>query len=119
MCPAYRLSPFHRREVASLRALKSTFRGACHPVLIGHRRVSPRSQPASLLDESFDERQRGLGDIAPAAVDRKRVATIGDLADLGEAVVVSLFLVGGFGDRPRDGVVRTAVEDRQWPSLWV
>jgi hypothetical protein len=34
MCPAYRLSPFHGREVASLRALKSTLRGACHPVRI-------------------------------------------------------------------------------------
>src|SRR5437763_15739164 len=111
MCPAYRLSPFHRSEVASLSALKSTFRGACYPVRIAvdNRRVSPRSQPASLLDESFDERQRGVGDLAPAAVDRERVATVGDLGDLGGAVVVSLPLVGGVGDRPRDGVVRNAV----------
>jgi hypothetical protein len=41
MCPAYRLSPFHRRDVASLRALKVTFRGGVTRLSRQHRLAEP------------------------------------------------------------------------------
>src|SRR6266498_4546225 len=57
------------------------------------------------LDETLDERQGGVGDLAPAAVDGEGVPAVLDLDDLGHALVVLLLLVGRVGDRPRDGVV--------------
>ena len=45
------------------------------------------------LDEPLDEGERGVGDLAPAAVDRQRVAAAGDLDDLGHALVALLLLV--------------------------
>src|SRR5207244_10544611 len=44
------------------------------------------------LDEALDEAERGLGDLAPAAVDRERMAAIRDLRDLGDAGVATLQL---------------------------
>ena len=50
----------------------------------------PRTR--ALLDEALDERERGVGDFAPAAVDRQRVAAARDLDDLGDARVALLLL---------------------------
>jgi hypothetical protein len=73
--------------------------------------VSTRFAPGFVLGESFDERERGVGDFTPAAVDCERVAAIRDLDNLGDAVVVSLLLEGGVGYRPRDGVVVAAGDE--------
>src|SRR5258708_29064136 len=51
--------------------------------------------------EALHERQRGAGDLAPAAVDGEGVPVAGDLDDLGHVLVALLALVGGVGDRRR------------------
>ena len=71
------------------------------------------------LNEPFDEPERRVGDLAPAAVDGERVAAALDLDDLGHARVALLVLVGGVGDRPGDGVVLLAGDDQQWATLRV
>src|SRR5436309_15042308 len=50
------------------------------------------------LDEPLDECERQVGDVAPAVVDRQRVAAARDLADLGDAGVPRPLLVRGVGD---------------------
>ena len=65
------------------------------------------------LDESLHEVECRLCHLAPAAVDRERVAAVRDPGDLGDGLVVLLALVGGVGDRPRDGVVLLALDDQQ------
>ena len=42
------------------------------------------------LDKTFDERERGVGALPPAAVDRQRVPAIGHLDDLGNTRIVLL-----------------------------
>src|SRR5258708_20599262 len=59
------------------------------------------------------------GDLAPAVVDDKRVATIGKLDDLGHALVAFLLLVGSIGNRPGNGVVRGAFDDQERPAVGV
>ena len=56
---------------------------------------------------------------APAAVDDQRVATAGDLGDLGRARVLGLLLVRRVGDRPRHGVVLLAGDDQQRTAVGV
>src|SRR4051812_31641033 len=65
------------------------------------------------LDEAPNERERRVGDLAPAAVDRERVPAVLDLDDLGHALVVLLLLVRGVRDRPRDRVVLLAGDDQE------
>src|SRR5437762_2289749 len=62
----------------------------------------------SRLHEAAHEGEGGVGHFAPAAVDRERVAPIGHLGDLREALVALLLLVGRVGDGPRHGVVLLA-----------
>jgi len=62
--------------------------------------------------ETLDEFERLVGDLAPAVVDSERVASAGDLRNLGDALVVLLILVGGFGDRRWNGVVLLAGDDQ-------
>src|SRR5882672_11325098 len=40
----------------------------------------------SLLDEAFDEREPGVGDLTPATVDGQSVSTVGNLDELGHAL---------------------------------
>src|SRR5262245_44105228 len=71
------------------------------------------------LGEALDELERGVGDLAPAAVDRQRVSAVRDLLDLGHALVALLPLERRVGDRPGDGVVLLAVDDQQRPAVGV
>src|ERR671930_2008306 len=77
------------------------------------QRAATTDSPAGESDEALYERERGFGDLAPAAVDRQRVPSPGHLRDLGDARVVALALVGGVGDRPRHGVVAVGRDDEQ------
>ena len=52
---------------------------------VGPGRLPGRHRVGTALDEALDERQRRVGDLAPAAVDRQRVAAARDLDDLGDA----------------------------------
>src|SRR6266576_3371820 len=65
-----------------------------------------------VLDEAFDEGERGVGDRAPAVVDGQGVSAVGDLDELGDTVVALLPLVGGLEDGPRDGVVLLPGDDQ-------
>src|SRR4051794_32279497 len=77
-------------------------------------RVRSRPDYLSLAgDEPLEEVQRRLRDLLPAVIDRQRVTAVGHLLDLGDARVPLLPLVGGLGDRPRDGVVLLALDDQQ------
>jgi hypothetical protein len=73
--------------------------------------TGPGGSGGAPLHEALDERQRCLGDLTPPAVDRQRVAAIGNFGDLGDAVVAVLALEGRVGDGPRDGVVRPAGDE--------
>src|SRR5438034_11468945 len=84
------------------------------PVASGLRTAVTRG-----LDETSDERERRVGDLAPAAVDRERVPAVGNLVNLGHAGIVLLLLERGVRDRPRDGVVLFAGEDQQRAALRV
>ena len=91
--------------------------------------VSPEKQgdtPSFVLrgrslcrDEAVEERERRVGDLPPAAVDRERVAAVRDLDDLGHALVALLLLERRVRDRPRDGVVLLAGDDQERPALGV
>src|SRR3954449_1850164 len=61
------------------------------------------------LHEALHERERLLGDLAPAAVDGEGVPAIRDLLDLRHALVPLLPLEGRVRYRPRDGVVLLSV----------
>src|SRR3954453_20594462 len=69
------------------------------------------SQARPLSGEPLEELQGGVADLAPAAVNRQRVATVRNRFDLGYARVALLLVVGGAGDRPGDRVVLLAVDD--------
>src|SRR5436190_13043736 len=71
------------------------------------------------LDEPLDELERLVADLPPAAVDRERVPTVGDLDDLSDAVISLLELVGGVRDCPGDGVILLAGDDQKWSALWI
>src|SRR4051812_22732870 len=60
------------------------------------------------LGEAFDEVERRLGDLAPAAVDRQGVPAVGHAGDFGHSGIALLLLEGGLDDRPRNGVVSLA-----------
>src|SRR5437868_3865957 len=87
------------------------------------RRVAPgRLAPWArevVSDESLDERHSGVGDLPPAAIDRKRVTTIRDLDDFGDGSIALLLLERRVGDRPRDGVIRAARDQQQRSALGV
>src|SRR3989442_11311436 len=72
-----------------------------------------------LSDESLDERERRVGDLPPAAVDRERVSAVRDLYDLGHALVAPLLLEGSVRDGPWDGVVLLAGDDQQRSTVGV
>src|SRR5206468_6050140 len=80
---------------------------------------SHRSWSASLLRVLLDERERRVGDLAPAAVDRERVTATRDLDELGHARIALLTLVGRLGDRHRDGVILLADDDEQRATIGV
>src|SRR4051812_11909621 len=69
------------------------------------------------LWEALDELERCVRDLAPAAVDRQRVSTAGDLDELSHARVVLLLLVGGVAERMRHRVVLLAADDQQRPTV--
>src|SRR5271165_2796922 len=69
--------------------------------------------------EALHEGEGGVGDLPPAAVDGQRVAAAAHLNDLGHVLVVLLVLVGGIGDRPRDGVVLLAGDEQQRPAAGI
>src|SRR6478735_5391749 len=69
--------------------------------------------------EPLDEGERGVGDLAPAAVDHERVAAAGHLDELGHALVALLALVGRVGDRAGHGVVLLARDDEERTALRV
>jgi len=71
------------------------------------------------LDEALDEGEGSVGDLAPAAVDGEGVAAVGNLSDLGDALVARLLLVRGVRDRPRDGVVLLAGDDQERSAVGV
>src|SRR5215218_4331390 len=108
---------------AGRRNLYLTPEGRCGWHCCSRRRAKGIStsvrDPHQALGEALDERERGVGDFAPAAVDDQRVSMAGDLLDLGHAGVVLLLLVGGVDDRPRDGVVQLAGDEQQWPAVRV
>ena len=60
------------------------------------------------LCESFDEGEGGVGDFAPAAVDREAVSAVLDLDELSHAFVVLLLFVGGLDDGRWHGMVQLA-----------
>ena len=72
-------------------------------------RVSVRQER---LDESPDERQRLVSDLPPAAVDYQSVAPVRHLDDLGDTLVLLLFLVRGVRDREGSRVVLLQLEFR-------
>ena len=72
-------------------------------------RVSVRQER---LDESPDERQRLVSDLPPAAVDDQSVAPVRHLDDLGDTLVLLLFLVRGVRDREGSRVVLLQLEFR-------
>src|SRR3954451_21489276 len=76
------------------------------------------SRPARAR-EAVDERQRGIGDVAPACVDRERVTATLELDDLGNTRVALLALEGGVRNRPRNGVVVVCGDDQQRPALGI
>src|SRR5204863_395153 len=63
-------------------------------------------------DEPPDERERGVGHFAPAAVDDEGVTAVGHLDDPGDGLVALLLLERRVRDRPRDGVVLFAATTR-------
>src|SRR5664279_316986 len=70
-------------------------------------------------DESLDETECGVGDLAPAAVDGQCVSAAGDFLDLGDSLVALLLLERSVGDGPRHRVVVLAGDDQQRPALGV
>src|SRR6187200_3289759 len=71
------------------------------------------------LRKSLDEVERGLGDLAPAVVDRQRVASIRHLHDLRHAGIALLPVVGGFRDRPGHRMVVLALDDQHGTAVGV
>ena len=69
-------------------------------------------QPERLI-EPLDEVECDLGHLAPAMVDRERVASVRDLDDLRDSRIVLLPLVRRVRDRPGHGVVLLAIDDQQ------
>ena len=106
-------------------SVRRTLAGARNAALFGELRSLPsrtrrlaRLGTAS-LDESLDERKRLVGDLAPAAIDRERVAAVRDLDDLSDTRVPPLLLERGVCDRPGHRVVLLAGDDQQRPPLGV
>src|SRR5580704_4882930 len=69
--------------------------------------------------EPPDERERPLGDLSPAGVDRKRVPAARHLDNLGHALVALLLFVGRVRDRPRDRMVRVGRDDQHRTTVRV
>src|SRR5215204_7415351 len=93
-----------------------TQRGRRRPIPASNRtQSSSAAATPSDLDEALHECERRVGDIAPATVDRQRVAAIRDLLDLGDTLVSPLPLEGRIGDRPWDRVVLVASTIRSGP----
>src|SRR5258707_8951286 len=130
------LAPIYPAEEANIRKHQRTDRSdriiriACDETL-KHRKSPARqgfpvrsnglepSRGKLCRDEPLDEVERGLRDLLPAVVDGERVAAIGHLLDLGDALVALLPLVGRVGNRPGNRVVLLPVEDQQRAPIWV
>jgi hypothetical protein len=78
-----------------------------------------RQWPVSLLGEAPDERERGVGDLPPAAVNRQGVSAAWDLHDFSHAIISPLSLERRVRDRPRDRVVLLTGNDQQRAALRV
>ncbi len=70
-----------------------------------------------LVGEALDECEGRVGHVAPAVVDDERVTTIGNLDELGHALVALLLLVGGIGNRRGDGVILGSFDDQERPAV--
>src|SRR5947199_2038095 len=66
-----------------------------------------------------DERERGLGHFTPSVVNGQGMPAAGYFTNLSHAGILLLFLIGGMGDRPWDGVVVLAGDDQQWSTLGI
>src|SRR5712692_2984001 len=83
------------------------------------RLMPARARPVAGSDEALDEGERGVGDLAPAAVDGERVPAAGDRDELRDRLVPLLAVVGGLRDRRRHGVILVPDDDQQRPPLRV
>src|SRR5215204_5202071 len=97
-----------------------TQRGRRRPIPASNRtQSSSAAATPSDLDEALHECERRVGDLAPATVDRQRVAAIRDLLDLGDTRIALLPLVGGVRDRQGDRVVLIAVDDQERAAVGI
>src|SRR5215469_13959926 len=69
--------------------------------------------------ETLDERERRVGDLAPAVVDGERMPAPGHLGHLGYSGIALLVLVGGAGDRRRSGVVLLAGDEQHRAAVGI
>src|SRR6266576_6437111 len=76
-------------------------------------RVRQRASCGTLLGGALDERERLVGDLAPAAVDRERMPAVRDRRDLGDTGVASLLLVRRVDDCPRHRMIALAGYEQQ------
>src|SRR5258705_11399181 len=72
-----------------------------------------RANGRRTLREASNESERCVGNLAPAVVDRKGVASPGNFHDLGDAPVLLLLLERRVGDGPWHGVIHFAGNDEQ------
>jgi hypothetical protein len=81
------------------------------------RRVhgAPPNDHVVWLDEPLYERERRVGDLAPATVDHQRVAAVRHLDDLGHAVIAPLLVVD---ERLEEITGRSLRETETLVELW-
>src|ERR1700722_1952398 len=92
--------------------LPARFRSISAPSVVPASRTCRSCLGWLRAGEALDEREGGVGDLAPAAVDDPRVPAAGALDHLGHAGVALLVLVGGTRDRRRRGVVFLAGDEQ-------
>src|SRR6516165_2715408 len=69
--------------------------------------------------KALDERERRVGDLAPAVVDGERMPAPGHLGHLGYSGIALLVLVGGAGDRRRGGMVLLAGDEQHRAAVGI
>src|SRR5436309_15843597 len=84
-----------------------------------YRRPLPAARWSRGLYEPPYEGECRVGDLAPAAVDHECVTPVGQLDDLGHALVALLLVVDAFCHRTWGGVVLLARDDQQRPAVRV
>src|SRR4051794_30198583 len=80
---------------------------------------SPSEGLCDALGEALDERERLVGDLAPAAIDRERMPAVRDPRDLGDTGVTSLLVVRRVDDCPRHRVIAFARDEQQWSAFGI